>query len=154
MVSGVRAFQKAQRGAQSKLGSHSVCRLCGMQVPKAASLGTTTLHPEGILRQTASLRKAFPLTYGCARSLGHARLCDSVNCSPPGSSVPGILQARILSGWPFPAPGDLPDPGIEAQFLASTASASGFFEEGSPFIFLFFLFFLRREWSRGWSGIS
>ena len=23
-------------------------------------------------------------------------LCDSVNCSPPGSSVPGILQARIL----------------------------------------------------------
>ena len=23
-------------------------------------------------------------------------LCDSVDCSPPGSSVPGILQARIL----------------------------------------------------------
>ena len=23
-------------------------------------------------------------------------LCDLVNCSPPGSSVPGILQARIL----------------------------------------------------------
>ena len=25
-------------------------------------------------------------------------LCDPVNCSPPGSSVHGILQARIL-GW-------------------------------------------------------
>ena len=23
-------------------------------------------------------------------------LCDSIDCSPPGSSVPGILQARIL----------------------------------------------------------
>ena len=23
-------------------------------------------------------------------------LCDPVDCSPPGSSVPGILQARIL----------------------------------------------------------
>ena len=25
-------------------------------------------------------------------------LCDSMNCSPPGSSIHGILQARIL-GW-------------------------------------------------------
>ena len=29
-------------------------------------------------------------------SLGHVRLCDPVDYSPPGSSVPGILQARIL----------------------------------------------------------
>ena len=40
-------------------------------------------------------------------------LCNSMNCSLPGSSVHGILQARILSGLPFPPPGDLPDPGIE-----------------------------------------
>jgi len=35
--------------------------------------------------------------------------------SLPGSSVHGILQARILewSGLPFPSPGDLPDPGIK-----------------------------------------
>ena len=46
VVSGVRAFQKVQRGAESKPGSHSVCRLCGMQVLKAAPLGTTTLHPK------------------------------------------------------------------------------------------------------------
>ena len=32
---------------------------------------------------------------------------------PPGSSVHGILQARILSGLPFHSPGDLLDPGIE-----------------------------------------
>ena len=36
-----------------------------------------------------------------------------MDCSPQGSSVPGILQARILEREPFPSPGDLPDPGIE-----------------------------------------
>ena len=30
------------------------------------------------------------------KSLSRVRLCDSVDCSPPGSSVHGILQARIL----------------------------------------------------------
>ena len=30
------------------------------------------------------------------KSLSHVRLCDPVDCSQPGSSVHGILQARIL----------------------------------------------------------
>jgi len=38
---------------------------------------------------------------------------DSMDCSLPGSSVHGILQARILSRLPFPSPGDLSHPGIE-----------------------------------------
>ena len=47
--------------------------------------------------------------------------------SPPGSSVHGILQPRILeSGWPFPPPGDLPDPGMEPVSLMSPAWAGGF----------------------------
>ena len=43
----------------------------------------------------------------CARARAHAHvrvlsqscptLCDPMNCSPPGSSVHGILQARILA---------------------------------------------------------
>ena len=40
-------------------------------------------------------------------------VCDPMDCSPPGSSVPGISQASVLSGLPFPSPGDLPDPGTE-----------------------------------------
>ena len=40
-------------------------------------------------------------------------LCDPMDCSPPGSSVHGILQARILEWLPFPSPGDLPNPGIK-----------------------------------------
>ena len=40
-------------------------------------------------------------------------LCNPVDCSSPGSSVCGILQARILEWVPCPPPGDLPDPGIK-----------------------------------------
>ena len=44
--------------------------------------------------------------------------CDTMDCSPPSSSVHGILQARILESvtTPFSSPGDLPDPGIEPGF--------------------------------------
>ena len=31
-------------------------------------------------------------------------LCDPRDGSPPGSPVPGILQARTRSGLPFPSP--------------------------------------------------
>ena len=41
--------------------------------------------------------------------------CNPMDCSPPDSSVHGILQARILEWLPFPSPGDLPDPGIEPR---------------------------------------
>ena len=40
-------------------------------------------------------------------------LCNSMDCSPPGSSVYGISQARILQWVSFPSPRDLPDSGIE-----------------------------------------
>ena len=36
-----------------------------------------------------------------------------MECSPPGSSVHGVLQARILEWVAMPSPGDLPNPGIE-----------------------------------------
>ena len=40
--------------------------------------------------------------------------CNPMDCSPPGSSVHGILQARILEWIAFPS-GDLPNPGIEPR---------------------------------------
>ena len=40
-------------------------------------------------------------------------LCHSMDCSPPGSSVHGILQARTLEWVAIPFSRDLPDPGIE-----------------------------------------
>ena len=45
-------------------------------------------------------------------------VCDSMDFSPPGSSVHGILQQKYWSGLPFPSPGDLPKPGIEPGSLA------------------------------------
>ena len=39
-------------------------------------------------------------------------------CSPLGSSVHGILQARILGGLPFHSPGNSPNPGIGHRFPA------------------------------------
>jgi len=40
-------------------------------------------------------------------------LCNPMDYRPPGSSVPGILQARILEWVAFPSPGDLPSSGFE-----------------------------------------
>ena len=40
-------------------------------------------------------------------------LCNPMDCSLPGSSIHGILQARIVEWVPFPSPGDLPNPGIK-----------------------------------------
>ena len=48
-------------------------------------------------------------------------LCNPRDHNPPGSSVPMILQARILEWLPCLSPGDLPDPGIEPLSLMSPA---------------------------------
>ena len=45
-------------------------------------------------------------------------LCDPMDCSPPGFSVHGTFQARILEWNTFPSTGDLPDPGIEPVSLS------------------------------------
>ena len=50
-----------------------------------------------------------------------------MDCSPPGSSIHGIFQVRILEWVACPPPGDLPDPGIESASLTSPALAGGLF---------------------------
>ena len=42
-------------------------------------------------------------------------LCDPMDCSPPGCSVHGISQARILEWLPFASPEDLPNPVIKPR---------------------------------------
>ena len=39
-------------------------------------------------------------------------LCNPVDCSPPGSSVQGIVQARILVWVAMPSSRGLPNPGL------------------------------------------
>ena len=50
-------------------------------------------------------------------------LCDPVDCNPSGSSVHGILQARIMEWVAISSPGDLPDPGIELRSPALQADS-------------------------------
>ena len=42
-------------------------------------------------------------------------LCDPMDCSQSGSSVYGLLQARILEWVAIPSPEDLPKPGIKPR---------------------------------------
>ena len=53
-------------------------------------------------------------------------LCDPMDCSPPGSSVHGILQARILEWVTMPSSGSS-DPGIKPTSLMFPVLAVGFF---------------------------
>ena len=62
----------------------------------------------------------------CTRCLQSCpTLCDPTDCSPPGSSVHGTIQARILE-LPFPPLGDLLGPGIELVSPVSPGLAGGF----------------------------
>ena len=50
-------------------------------------------------------------------------LCNTMNCIPPGSSVYGILQARIQEWVAVPSA----SPGIKLTSFTSPALAGGFF---------------------------
>ena len=45
--------------------------------------------------------------------LSYVRLCDPMDCSPPGSSVHGIFQARILEWGATPSSKGSSHPGFE-----------------------------------------
>ena len=53
-----------------------------------------------------------------------------MDCSFPGSSVHGILQAKMLESFPFP--GDIPDPGIEPRSPAWQANSLPSEPPGKP----------------------
>ena len=55
-----------------------------------------------------------------------------MDCSPPGSSVLGIFQARMLEWFAIPSPGDLPDPGMEPRSPALQADSLPSEPPGKP----------------------
>ena len=42
-------------------------------------------------------------------------LCDSMDCTPQGSSAYGDSSGKNTGAMPFPSPGNLPNPGIEPR---------------------------------------
>ena len=59
-------------------------------------------------------------------------LCDPLDCSPPGSSVHGILQARIQEWVAMLSSRGSSDPGMEPTSLVSPAFVGRFFTTESP----------------------
>ena len=59
----------------------------------------------------------------CAVTQLRVTHCDTLDCSPPGSSVHRIFQEQVAIFYS----GHLPDPGIECMSLASPSLVGGFF---------------------------
>ena len=59
----------------------------------------------------------------CGQFLKNTTLCDPMDYSVPGSSVHGILQARIVEWAAMPSSRDLPDPGIKPRSPALWADS-------------------------------
>ena len=78
---------------------------------------------------TAETNTASESNYGAGAKLLPSRLtlCNAMDCSPPGSSVHGILRREYWSGLPCPPPGHLPNPGIEPAPLMFPALTGEFF---------------------------
>ena len=78
----------------------------------------------------------------CAESLQSClTLCDPMDYSPAGSSVHGILQARILDWVAMSSSRESSQPRTEPKSLTSPALADGFFTTSTtwqvPFAFLY-----------------
>ena len=60
-------------------------------------------------------------------------LCDPMNCIARQAPLSmGFSRQEYWSGLPFPSPGDLPDPGIEAGSPALQADSSSSEPSGKP----------------------
>ena len=59
-------------------------------------------------------------------------LCDPMGCSPPGSPVHGILQARKLEWVAIRFFRDVPDPEMEPRSSALQADSLPLSHQGSP----------------------
>ena len=82
-----------------------------------------------------------------------------MDCSPWGSSVHGLFQARMLEWVAIPSPEDLPDPGIEPTPSDAPALQAGSLPHNhqvSPFGLLGFLSHIRTmgPWGRKESDLT
>ena len=67
-------------------------------------------------------------------------LCDPIDSSPPGSPIPGSLQARTLEWVVIPYSRDLPNPGMEPGSPTLQADSLPLCQKGTvnskPHVFL------------------
>ena len=86
--------------------------------------GSLVHSPEARGSQTEGLHGLWICyIYVCSVAQSCPTLYGPMDYSPPGSSVHGIFQARMLEWLPFPSPEDPPDLGIESTSLVSPVLA-------------------------------
>ena len=128
--------------------SHRFTGLCALIPPQPLRPTPHSAHSSGciftpgcnflsicFLRWTIDFTRTETVSCVCIVAQLCLTLCDPKDCNPPGSSVYGIFQARILEWVAIPPPGDLPHPGIELASLHSlqlTALAGKFFTTEPP----------------------
>ena len=110
-------------------GSHSTRQTCGAQ---SFTIRRCRRHQELSLWEQPSLWRDQGASCVYTKSLQSCpTLYSPIECSPPGSSVPGILQQEHWSGLPCPPPGDLPNPGIKPTSPASQPDSLPLTHRGS-----------------------
>ena len=86
--------------------------------------------PSLVLRNFCSLSRCVSMLLNCrcAQLLSHVQLfCNPIGCSPPGSSVHGILQARILEWVATPSSRGSSQPRDRTHSSWISSIAGGFF---------------------------
>ena len=84
-------------------------------------------------------------------------LCKPMDCNSPGSSVHGILQARILEWVAMPSSGDLPNPETEPRSpTLQVGDLLHLIQQGSPRILEWVVHPFSREssWPRNQTRLS
>ena len=106
------------------------------RLPSQPAVGTTCSSfqpPQDLAPCLAHERAPQTLVY-VMRAQSCPTLWDPMDCSPPGSSVHGIIQAKILEWVVMLSPGNLPNPGIEIQSPVLQADSLPSEPPGKPIV--------------------
>ena len=104
---------------------HNLCSLISLAVYHRPPSLDCKLHEDRDL--VCFGHKCISSTYVCSVAESCLTLRDPMNCSPQGSPVRGILQAKILEWVAISSSRDLPNPGIKPTSLMPPALAGRFF---------------------------
>ena len=123
----VLSFKPAFSLSSLRLFSSSL--LSAIRVESSACLKVLVFLPAVLIPACASSSPEFLMMSSacavlCLVPQSHLTLCDPVDCSPPGSSVHGILQARILEWVAMPSSRESRQPRNRTQI---SCIAGGFF---------------------------
>ena len=80
----------------------------------------SSVHPTASMKVGNHVMNCKVVKVKVLATQAHLTLCDPVTCNPSGSSVDGILQARILKGVaiPFSRGSSRPVDGTQVSFIA------------------------------------